>query len=137
MKEINLSNIEYTLDDLILMKLDIESDGEKHSLSEFISSLKIYSTIFVSKGIIIPFSIVKGKNDKYFVYCVSTSAGLAFGKEYEDRANKALETLKLKLNGIQYNLSNLSKKSTNEIAAMNIDLMSEATYFIIDNAYYI
>ena len=74
MKKINLMDIERNFDEIALMKRDIESLNEKEekmTLNEFFNSIKVYNTIFVHNGIIIPFSIVSGKEDTYFVYCAS------------------------------------------------------------------
>ena len=47
MKEINLTDMENNLDEVILMKKDLEAldDNKKMSLQEFFKKIRIYSTI--------------------------------------------------------------------------------------------
>lgn len=140
MKEVNLMDIERNLDDVVLMKRDIEAlseSDEKMTLNEFFNTIKVYSTIFVSNGIIIPFSVVNGKDDTYFVYCLSTTDGISFAGNIKEKSDKAFEELKERLEKLKYDLSNLTQKSSVEMALLDTDLMSSATYFIIDNKYYV
>lgn len=139
MKEINFTDIENNLDEVILMKKDVEelNDGQKMSLQEFFSKIRIYSTIFVCNGLIIPFSILSGKESKYFVYCVSTTGGIDFyGEEINKQLANVLNVLKGKLNQINYDLSKLTLKSTTEMAEHGDTLLNSESYFIINNKYY-
>ena len=141
MKKINLMNIENNLEEVVMMKQDVESlndNEEKMTLNEFFDTMKVYSTIFVHKGMIIPFSMINGKNDTYFIYCASTSNGISFvGKDIEKKTNEAVEALQAKLSSIDYNLSKLSKKNIFEMSQLSEDLVNSAVYFIIDNDYYV
>jgi hypothetical protein len=140
MKKINLMDIERNLDEVALMKRDIESlneNNEKMTLNEFFYNIKVYSTIFVHNGIIIPFSIVSGKEDTYFVYCASTTGGIELvSKDIEKKTKEACAELDKKLESINYDLSKLAKKNILDMSKLSEDLMNSAAYFIIDNEYY-
>ena len=140
MKKINLMDIERNFDEIALMKRDIESLNEKEekmTLNEFFNSIKVYNTIFVHNGIIIPFSIVSGKEDTYFVYCASTAGGIEFvGKDIEKKTKEANEALENRLKEINYDLSRLAPKSLEAMSALADDLLSGASYFIINDKYF-
>lgn len=139
MKKINLSNISNILEDVVMMKMDIEAlndNNEKLPLNQFLSNLPLYKTIFMYKGLVIPFSVVHGKNDDYFLYCVSEMDPSIVGNALSEKTESALKELEIRLVTINYDFSKLNKKSIADMALISEDIMNAATYFIINDEYY-
>lgn len=139
MKKINLSNISNILEDVVMMKMDIEAlndNNEKLQLNEFLSNLPLYKTIFMYKGLVIPFSKIQGKNDEYFLYCVSEMDPSIIGNALFEKTESALKELEIRLSNIDYDLSKLTKKTIADMAMVNEDILNGATYFIINDEYY-
>lgn len=140
MKKINVMTIEDNLEDVVMMKADVESlvdQSEKKSFNEFISGLMVASKIFVHNGTIIPFTIVEGASETYFVYCASQYDGNIVGENLAKKISEAVSELDMKLSSIKYDFSKLSKKSVVDMVSLGVDVMNSATYFIIDDEYYI
>ncbi len=141
MKKINLLNIDNNLEEIVLMKMDIEAakpkDEPKLPLTEFLSTLQIVSTIFVDKGTIIPFTMIKGKSEDYFVYCASVYDSTIVGDVLKKKIDDALINLEYKLHDIGYDLSKLEKKNVLDIVGAEGDMMNSITYFIINDEYYV
>lgn len=139
MKKINLSNISNILEDVVMMKMDIEAlneNNEKLQLNEFLSNLPLYKTIFMYKGLVIPFSKIQGKNDEYFLYCVSEMDPSIMGNALFEKTESALKELEIRLSNIDYDLSKLTRKTIADMAMVNEDILNGATYFIINDEYY-
>ena len=141
MKKINLLDIDNNLEEIVLMKMDIEAakpkDEPKLPLTEFLSTLQIVSTIFVDKGTIIPFTMIKGKSEDYFVYCASAYDSTIVGNALKKKIDDALINLEYKLHDIGYDLSKLEKKNVLDIVGAEGDMMNSITYFIINDEYYV
>ena len=139
MKKVNLLDIENNLEDIVMMKMDVESlqEGNKKPFNEFMSNLQVSSTIFVHNGTIIPFTIVNGATDTYFVHCASPYDSSIVGEQLSKKITEAMSVLDAKLADIGYDFSKLSKKSVVDMVNLGVDVMNSATYFIINDEYYI
>lgn len=139
MKNINLLDTESMVEGLVLMKMDIEAldpDAPKLTLNEFISSMNMDYSVFVHDGTIVPFTVMHGKADDYFVYCAAPVDSSLPKTIANSKAEKALAELESKLEAMKYDLSKLEKKTIVDMANAYGDMMSGASYFILDGEYY-
>ena len=128
MKEVNFMKCADSLEDLILMKGDIErkqiSEGlikDKLPLDQFFAQLVMQTAMYYDNGTVIPFRFVEGEKEQYMIYTYDMSDKNAF-KNFQSR----MKTLK-------YNTEGLTKIEMKDLLGMNFE---KEKFFLINGEYY-
>ncbi len=134
-KFVDLESMQTSLEELLMAKVDIESQSEtKAQLVDFISGLNM-TKIYVYKKQMISFSYVEGNNNNYLFYMLLQNLGNE--EDVKKLKTEALQKFKEKMENINYDLSNLTQKTNYEIISTGVDVLDFGEYFILNNQFYV
>ena len=134
---IDLGELQNSPDMILMAKIDIEHNivqENKSKLVDFMSSLNI-NNVYTYKKQMVTFSIKEGNQYDYVFYMQLKNA--IRNEDIDKLEKETLDNFKAKLEKINYDLSNLTKKTNYEIIETGNDILEYGEYFIINNSFYI